>query len=88
MKLGWNKGNEVRGHGQEELPHVRGQGRWPRGATPRLRSVVAGRRRPVQGQGRPGEATPCPRPGAVPERSNPRSGGCAGTGGPRGAIQH
>ena len=51
MKLGWNKGNEVRGHGQEELPHVRGQGRWPRGATPRLRSVVAGRRRPVQGRG-------------------------------------
>ena len=43
MKLGWNKGNEVRGHGQEELPHVRGQGRWPRGATPRLRSEAAGR---------------------------------------------
>ena len=26
------------------------------------------------------------RPGAVVRRSNPRSGGCTGTGGPRGAI--
>ena len=29
---------------------------------------------------------PRPRPGPVAGRSNPRSGGCAGTGGPRGAI--
>ena len=52
----------------------------------------------VRDQGRP-EATSCPRPGTVtlrshpePEaraggrRSNPKSGGCTGTGGPRGAI--
>ena len=37
--------------GWKELPHARGQGRQPEGATPR-----------------------------------PRSGGCTGTGGPRGAI--
>ena len=41
----------TRGGGQEDLPHARGQGRWPGGATPR-----------------------------------PRSGGCEGAGGPRGAI--
>ena len=27
--------SEVKGSGQVELPHIRGQGRWPRGATPR-----------------------------------------------------
>ena len=43
--------SEVRGSGQEELPHLRSQGRRPGGATPR-----------------------------------PRSGGCAGAGGSRGAI--
>ena len=42
---------EVRGSSREELPHARGQGRWPGGATP-----------------------------------PPRSGGCMGAGGPRGAI--
>ena len=30
--------SEVRGGAQEELPHVRGQGQQPRGATPRPRS--------------------------------------------------
>ena len=30
--------SEVRGGGQEELPHVRGQGRRPGGASPRPRS--------------------------------------------------
>ena len=40
----------------------------------------------VLGQGQPGEVTLHPRPGAAVGRSNPRSGGCAGTGGPRGAI--
>ena len=65
---------------------------WPRGATLHLRSgATAGRSYPTsevgadgpeelprfQGQGRrPGRAT-----------KHPRSGGCAGTGGPRGAIQ-
>ena len=27
--------SEVRGGGREELPRIRGQGQWPRGATPR-----------------------------------------------------
>ena len=54
----------------------------------------------VRGQGRPGEATRCPRPGAVTRRIHPEpearaagqkehpeeQQGCAGTGGPRGAI--
>ena len=40
----------------------------------------------IRDQGQPGEATSCPRPGVAAGRSNPRSGGCAGTGGPRGAI--
>ena len=40
---------EVTGGGREELPHARGQGQRPRGATP------------------------CPRSGAVAERSNPTS---------------
>ena len=43
--------SEVRGSGWEQIPHARGQGRWPGGPTPR-----------------------------------PRSCGCAGAGGPRGAI--
>ena len=107
-----------KGSGQEELPHVRGQGQLPRvpdcdgtgtaersypaseitgewlrgvtphprsgaatrGVTPRPRSgVAAGRSYPTpqaRGQGRwPGGPTP-----------SPRSRGCAGTGGPRGAI--
>ena len=44
----------------------------------------------ARGQGRPGEATSRPRPGAVTLRSHPepeaRAGGCVGSGGPRGAI--
>ena len=40
----------------------------------------------VRGQGRPGEATSCQRLGPEARRSIPRSGGCAGSGGPRGAI--
>ena len=78
-----------RGGGQEELPHVRGQGQRPRGAThhprsgaaaesARLRQCRSSREElpHVQGQGRqPGGATPWP-----------RSGGCMGTGGPRGAT--
>ena len=69
-----------RRNGQEELPHIRGQGAaersypvsevggaLPGGATPRPQA---------RGQGRqPGGATP-----------PPRSPGCAGAGGPRGAI--
>ena len=88
--------------GQEELPHVQGQGQWPRvpgcnnagtakKSYPRPRPGVAARRSyPTpdargysledqphagsQGQ-RPGGPTPCP-----------GSSGCAGVGGPRGAI--
>ena len=48
------------GGSQEELPHVRGQGRWPRGDTQCLRSGAATR-----------GVTPCPRSGAAAGRSNP-----------------
>ena len=56
--------SKVRGGGREEPPHVRAQGQWSEGATPR------------------------PRPRAPAWKINPRpkSGGCAGAGGPRGAI--
>ena len=50
---------EVRGTGQEELPHARAQGRWPRRATPHPRSGEAGR------------PTARPRSGEVAERGNP-----------------
>ena len=85
--------SEVRGGGREELPHIWGQGKRLRGATPHPRSGEAAERNyptskvrgsgreelpHVQGQGRwPREATPCP-----------RSGGCMGTGGLRGATPH
>ena len=36
--------SEVRGGGQEELPHVSGQGQWPGGATPPPRSGAVARR--------------------------------------------
>ena len=77
-------------HGQEELPHVQGQGQQPRvpgcdGAGTDERSYptskVRGRRREelpsVWGQGRqPRGATPRPRPGVAAGRSNatPRPG--------------
>ena len=79
----------------EELSRIQGQGGRPRGVTPRPRSgagmrgvtphlrsgAAAGRRYPTpqaRGQGRwPGGPTLCP-----------RSRGCAGAGGPRGAIPH
>ena len=101
-KLGWKKLRHVRGQGQKPGgPHaqraatkrrcptsevrgssrecqaatvqerLRGQGRRPRGATPRPRS---------------GEATSSSRRRAAAGRSSPRSGGCTGIGGPRGAI--
>ena len=73
-----------RGGGQEELPHVQGQGRRPGDATASLRSGAAAERHypvskirggsqeellPAQGQGRrPRRATP-----------RPRSSGCMGT---------
>ena len=72
--------NDLRKCSWEEISSVWGQG-WQREELPR-----------VQGQGRqPGGATPCPhaqgqgrRPGGATPR--PRSLGCAGAGGPRGAI--
>ena len=78
--------SKVRGSGREETPRVGGQG-GGREELPRF-----------PGQWRPGGDIPCPRSGAAERihltpkarasggRSNPRSGGCAGTGGPRGAI--
>ena len=102
---------------EEELPHVRRQGQWLRGAIPRPRPVAAGRRHPTsevrggqekppRAQARGGDPEEPPRArgqgrqlggathtrvqgrwlgGATP---HPRSGGCAGAGGPRGAIPH
>ena len=75
----------------EELPHVRGQGWWPRGATTCLRSGAAAERSSpspeVRGSGQ--EELPRARGqgrwprGATPR---PRSCGCAVAGGPRGAT--
>ena len=82
--------------------HVRGQGQRPRGATLRTRpGAVDERSYPVsevsggweemtriRGRGWQGEATSHPRPEAAAGRSNPRSHGGGGAGGPRGAIPH
>ena len=62
----------------EELPHVRGQGQWPRvpgcdGAGTAKKNYPTSE---VRGGGR--EEQPPP----------PRSGGCVGAGGPKGAIPH
>ena len=64
----------------EELPRVRGQGGPPRGDTQRPRSGAVG--------GRSYPTPPCLRPGAAAEGATPRprSRGCAGAGGPGGAI--
>ena len=79
--------SEASGSGQEELSQVRGLGR-PGEATWHLRPGAVTLRshpspRPVSAAGR---IHPCPRPGQAAGKSNPRRGGCAGTGGPRGAI--
>ena len=76
-----------KGGGQEELPHVRGQGQRPRvpgcdGTGMAEKSYPASKVRggsreelpDTRGQGWwPGGATPCPRPGAAAERSYPAS---------------
>ena len=36
--------SKVRGSGREELPHVQGQGQWPREATPSPRSGAVAKR--------------------------------------------
>ena len=63
------------GGGQEELPHSQGQGRRPRGATPRQR------RGGYTGVGGPRGATPSSRSGGAALRRYPlskvRSSGCA-----------
>ena len=65
---------KVRGGGQEELPHTRGQGRRPRRATPRPGSSGCA------GTGGPRGATPRPRSGGAAVRSylssKVRSSGC------------
>ena len=81
------KSLQIVGNSSETLPHVRRQGWWPRGATPRPRSGVAAERSyptsqvrgggreelsPAQGQGwQAGGAAPCPRPGVAVGRNNP-----------------
>ena len=90
----------VRGQRQRpRVPGCHGAGTAER-SYPSPRSVAAGRRHPtsevrgggqeelpnVHGQWRLGEATLLLRPGAAAGRSIPRSGGCTGAGGPRGAI--
>ena len=66
--------SKVRGHGRKELPHIRSQGRWPRGATPHLRSGGC------TGAGGPKGAIPHSRSGGVAVRKYPsskvRSSGC------------
>ena len=81
----WPRGaTRVRGQGQrrEELSRVRGQGQRRGGDTPCPKPKARGGGQEEQpharGQGRwPGGPTPLP-----------RSRGCAGAGGPRGAIPH
>ena len=55
------------------LPRVRGQARW-REETPPASEVSGGWEETlrIRGQGRPGEATSPPRPGAVTLRSHPK----------------
>ena len=74
--------------GQEKLPHVRGQGQWPRGATLRPRSGAESEGARLRQRKNSREELPHaggqelrPR-GATPR---PRSSGCAGSGEPRGA---
>ena len=77
--------SEVRGSGLECQAATAQE--WQRGATLRPRTAVAGRRHPVsEVRGGDPRSHPSPRPGAAAGRSNPRSCGCAGTGGLRGAI--
>ena len=88
-------------HSQEDLPHIRGRGssRVPgcdgtgiaKRSHPASEVRGCGREEPpgVRGQGQwSGGATLRMRPGTAARKINqrPRSSGCAGTGGPRGAI--
>ena len=79
--------SEVSSGGQEETPHVLGQGR-PREVTLRPRPGVVTLRSylELKARGSSWEEPPTPEARAGSRRSNLRSGGCAGTGEPRGAI--
>ena len=92
--------SDLCGGGWEELPRVQGQWR-PGEETPHPRSGAAKRsyiapeargsdlEEPPRAQGQApaaGRSHPHPRRGPAAWWSNPRSGGCVGTGGPRGAI--
>ena len=85
--------SEVSG-GREETLHVQGQGRQPREATLHLRPLDTERsHRTPEARGSSPEEPPRDggqgrhlRPGVEARRSNPKSSGCAGAGGPRGAI--
>ena len=85
-----------RGSGQEELPHVRGQGQWPRvpgwdstGTASEVKGVSRRSHPMPEAWGSSREELPHTRGqgrrprGATPR---PRSSGCVGTGGPREAI--
>ena len=83
--------SDVRGGSWEELPRIRGQGRRPRGATLRRRPGAAAERtyRMPDARGSGPEDLPYDRSQELrPGGPNPppRSSGCAGAGGPRGAI--
>ena len=93
-----------KGGGQEELPCVRGQGRWPR--VPGCHGAGTAERSYPASKVRCGDESSCPaskvRGGSQDELHHaqcqgqwlggatpcPRTGGCEGTGGPRGAIPH
>ena len=78
--------SEVRGGGREELPRVQGQ--WqPGGDTLCLRSGAAGRSHLApEARGGSWKEPPTPEVRAGSREEQPRSGGCPGTGGSRGAI--
>ena len=81
--------SEVSSSSREELPRVRGQGR-PGEATshPRPGAVTLRSHPEPEARGCSWEEPVHPRPGPAARRSIPRSGGCTGAGGPRGAIPH
>ena len=78
-----------KGGGQEALPHVRGQGQWPRapgceGAGTAERSYPASEVRGSDERSYP--VSEVRGRGREDQPHGPRSRGCAGAGGPRGAI--
>ena len=81
----------LKGGGQEELPHVRGQGQRPRvgdcnSAGTAERSYAVSEVRGGGSEELPHAPPPEARGGGWEPTPHPRSRGCAGAGGPRGAI--